>query len=125
MEWLHAGPKKPKSRNRSLNRRGSKGAGDGDALDRTGSKQGGAAARTRPRDSNLEAEDDVHANPSVVTADSKLIAAEVHSAPQRDLIISRVTETLPLAPFVIETSLFSQPLNRGGESRRQKDKHTG
>lgn len=49
-EWLHTGPKKPKSRNRSLNRRGSKGAGDGDALDKTGSKQGGATARTRPWD---------------------------------------------------------------------------
>lgn len=56
--------------------------------------------------SNLEAEDDVHANPSVVTAESKLIAAEVHSAPHRDLIISGVAETLPLVPFVIETSLF-------------------
>lgn len=67
----------------------------------------------------------MHANPSVVTADSKLIAAEVHSAPHRDLIISGAIETLPLAPFVIETSLFSQPLNRRGESRRRKDRHTG
>ena len=35
------------------------------------------------RTSNLEAEDNVHANPSVVTAESKLIAAgssEVHRA---------------------------------------------
>lgn len=75
--------------------------------------------------SGLEAEDAVHANPSVITAESKLIAAEVHRAPHKDLIISGVTETPPLAPFVIEISLFPRPFNRGGESRRWKDRHTG
>lgn len=45
--------------------------------------------------SDAEAEGDVHANPSVITAESKLIAAEIHRAPHKDLIISGVTVTAP------------------------------
>lgn len=92
---MHTGRKKQKSRNRSLNRRGSKRGGDGGTPEKTQSRvelqpgQGHGA-------SNLEADHNVHANPSVMAVESKTIAAE----PSQGHIRSWSEESRELCPLL-------------------------